>query len=173
MTWKSTLATVAPTIATALGGPLAGTATKFLADYFTDGDTKTTQEQLENAITNASPAQLTELKKLDLDFKQQMKQLNVDLEKINAQDRDSARKREIKTGSWANPTLAAIVIAGFFATVGYVLATGFKIDENSAALIGTLIGYVSAKADQVVSYYFGSSAGSKEKNALMAKNGKL
>jgi|GEM_PF-4281121 len=33
----------------------------------------------------------------------------------------------------------------------------------------TLIGYVSAKAEQVVSYYFGSSAGSSRKDALLAQ----
>jgi hypothetical protein len=34
-------------------------------------------------------------------------------------------------------------------------------------MVGTLIGYASAKADQVVSYYFGSSAGSDRKNVLI------
>jgi hypothetical protein len=41
-------------------------------------------------------------------------------------------------------------------------------DPAIVGIIGTLIGYVSAKADQVVSYYFGSSSGSKEKTAAMS-----
>jgi hypothetical protein len=40
-------------------------------------------------------------------------------------------------------------------------------DPAIVGSIGTLIGYVSAKADQVVSYYFGSSSGSKEKTQAM------
>jgi hypothetical protein len=41
-------------------------------------------------------------------------------------------------------------------------------DPAVVGIIGTLIGYVSAKADQVVSYYFGSSSGSKDKTAAMS-----
>jgi hypothetical protein len=38
-----------------------------------------------------------------------------------------------------------------------------------AGLVGTMIGYASAKADQVVSYYFGSSAGSKAKDETIRR----
>jgi hypothetical protein len=41
-------------------------------------------------------------------------------------------------------------------------------DPAIVGIIGTLIGYVSAKADQVVSYYFGSSSGSKDKTQAMS-----
>jgi len=37
-----------------------------------------------------------------------------------------------------------------------------------AAFAGTLIGYLAANAQQVISYYFGSSAGSDRKTELMA-----
>ena len=36
------------------------------------------------------------------------------------------------------------------------------VDPTVIGLIGTLIGYVSAKADMVIAYYFGSSSGSRE-----------
>ena len=68
MDWKSTLSAIAPTIATALGGPLAGAATKFLASELL-GDESASIESIESAILNASPEQLASIKKLDNDFK--------------------------------------------------------------------------------------------------------
>jgi len=97
-----------------------------------------------------------------------MKELDVDLERIAAGDRAGARKREQSVGGWANPVLAGFVVAGFFASV-YAVLGGFVVaDTVNAGMIGTLVGYVSAKADQVVSYYFGSSSGSKSKDGLIA-----
>ncbi len=37
------------------------------------------------------------------------------------------------------------------------------------ALAGALVGYVSAKAEQVIAYYFGSSSGSEQKTEIMGK----
>ncbi|ERL46406.1 EVE domain protein [Candidatus Micropelagos thuwalensis] len=42
------------------------------------------------------------------------------------------------------------------------------LDSTTAAFSGTLVGYVSAKADQVIAYFFGSSSGSREKTRAMA-----
>lgn len=169
MDWLKTLGSIAPTLATALGGPLAGAATKFIANKFL-GDENASSEQIADFVMNASPEQLNELKTIDNNFKLDMKKLGVDVYRIDHQDRNNARDREVKTGSWANAILAGIVVLGFFATVGYVLIKGLNVEPASAALIGTLIGYVSAKADQVISYYFGSSAGSKEKNQLLQQS---
>jgi len=36
-------------------------------------------------------------------------------------------------------------------------------------MAGTLIGYLSAKADQVLSFFFGSTAGSQRKTELLSK----
>jgi hypothetical protein len=41
--WKDIIRSIAPTIGTALGGPLAGTATKFIADKML-GKADATQE---------------------------------------------------------------------------------------------------------------------------------
>jgi hypothetical protein len=35
--------------------------------------------------------------------------------------------------------------------------------------LGTVVGYVAANAQQVVSYFFGSSRGSQDKSAAMAE----
>jgi hypothetical protein len=155
--WKDTLAAVAPRLATALGGPLAGVAVKAIEGVLGLGNS--TPEQLAQAVSGASPDQLLALKKADQDFAAKMEELGV-------QDRDSARNREIQTKDHSNAVLGTVIIVGFLAAVGAVLTgevMGLK-DPNTAALIGTLIGYVSAKADQVVAYYFGSSRGSASKD---------
>lgn len=164
------LAMVAPTIATALGGPIAGMAVREIIKVFgLDGDASETD--IINSISNATPDQITALKKADYDFKVQMKQLDIDLERIASDDRNSARVREVSTKDWVPRVLGTIIIAGFLGTVYMVLAGyvhGMK-DPMMATTVGTLIGYVSAKADQVISYYFGSTASSADKNLLLAK----
>jgi len=66
--------------------------------------------------------------------------------------------------------LAFVVVAGFMATVFLVLlglVDGMK-DPLMATTVGTLIGFVSAKAEQVIAYYFGSSSSSQQKTQLLA-----
>jgi hypothetical protein len=72
--------------------------------------------------------------------------------------------------SWTPRLLAGVIVGGFLYTVYLVLSgtvSGLK-DPTVAGIIGTLIGYVSAKADQVVGYYFGSSSSSRSKDDTIA-----
>ena len=160
---------VAPTIATALGGPLAGAGAKFLTDALLPGNESPSDTDLISALQVADPATLAKLKEIDAAFKVEMKKLDIDIIKIDAADRDSARTREQTLGGWSNPILASIVILGFFAAAYMVLSGGSGTDPASATLVGAIIGYISAKADQVVAYYFGSSSGSKQKTDAMVK----
>lgn len=163
--WKSVVGTVAPTIATALGGPLAGLAVKAIGGVFGLGE-GATESEIAKAVAGATPEQLLALKSAEQAFIVKMRELDVDLERINAGDRNSARDREKEVKDWTPRILAGVIVAGFLGTVYMVLAgyvEGLK-DPMTATLTGTLIGYVSAKADQVVSYYFGSSASSKTKD---------
>ena len=168
--WKSIIGSVAPTLATALGGPFAGMATRAISAAVL-GKPDGKEKELEAALEMADPEVFERIKKADQEFEAEMKRLDVNLEDIAHKDRLSARLREQLVGGKANPILAGIIIAGFLIMVWYVLTKGLnaEMDPGMAALAGTLIGYVSAKADQVVSYYFGSSAGSKEKTNVFEK----
>jgi len=64
MSWKKTLASIAPTIATALGGPFAGAATKFLAGKFL-GDENASEAELDQFISTANPETLLAIKSSD------------------------------------------------------------------------------------------------------------
>ena len=161
--WKSLVSNVAPVLGTALGGPFAGMATKAIAAAIT-GDENTTEKDLAIALQGASPDTLLKLKQADNQFEQRMAELGVDLEKIAQADRASARTLYEKTKSLIVPTLATITVGCFFAVVFWILSGKVSLDNT---LMGFVLGQVSAKAEQVYNFYFGSSAGSKEKTASM------
>jgi hypothetical protein len=163
---------VAPTIAKTLGGPLAGAAVAALSKAVLGKDGGTHAE-IEAALQSATPEVLAAIRKADQDFEAEMGRQGIDLERINAEDRNSARQREVQANdSWTPRILAGVVITGFFAAVGYVLSGKVGLTGEQGTLVGVLIGYVSAKADQVVSYYFGSSAGSKAKTDALTRASK-
>jgi hypothetical protein len=169
--WKSIVKAVAPALGTALGGPVGGLAVTALTSVL-GIEPDSTEDQIAAAVRTATPEQLLALKNADNQFKIDMERLHINLKEIEYKDRDSARQREIGTSGasrWATPILAGLVLSGFFWSVWWVFSNGISdMTAASAAFVGTMVGYVSAKADQVVSYYFGSSAGSEGKNALLA-----
>lgn len=168
--WKSLLKTVAPALATALGGPLAGLAAQAISAAVL-GTPDGSEEEIAAAITNGGADTLIKLKEANAAFALQMRKLDVDLERIAQEDRVSARQREIQANDpWTPRVLGAVVVVGFFIAMWAVLSGEIKgMDPSEMALVGAVIGYASAKADQVVSYVFGSSAGSKQKNELIAR----
>jgi len=161
--------TVAPSIASAVGGPLAGMAVRTISEVLL-GKPDGTEAELEEAAAKATPEQLLALKKAEQEFTVRMRELDIDLERLSTADRNSARNREVKTKDWMPRVLAFVMVGGFMLTVFLVLmgyVEGMK-DPLMATTVGTLIGFVSAKCEQVVAYYFGSSAGSKAKDEAMS-----
>ena len=108
-TFGPLIGSVAPTIATALGGPVAGMAVKALSGALF-GHEDGTEEDIQAALANPTGDQLAALKKIDADFKTQMKSLDIDLERIAAGDRDSARQMQIATHDWTPRAIAIVVI---------------------------------------------------------------
>ena len=155
---------VAPTIATALGGPLAGMATKFVSNALF-GHQDGTADDIQTALLNPSGDQLAALKKIDADFKTQMKSLDIDLERIAAGDRDSARQMQMATKSWLPETLAIMVTIGFFGIIAYIIKFGLPESGNEAVLL--LLGSLGTAWGGVMAFYFGSSAGSQKKTEAL------
>lgn len=160
---------IAPTIATALGGPIAGMAVKTLSTaIFGHGDG--TEADISTAIAEANPETLAKIKQIDADFKVRMKQLDIDLEKIASDDRDSARGREMVVRDWTPRILAAGVCCGYFFVLMWMFNKGMPPSGAEAMLM--MLGALQTGFTGVLSYYFGSSAGSRAKdNALTNLNG--
>ena len=145
---------VAPTIATALGGPLAGMAVKAVSSALF-GHQDASEDEIMAAMGTATPDQLTALKKIDADFKVQMKSLDIDLEKIAASDRDSARNMQIQTHDWTPRVIAIVVILAWVFIQWHLFNS--VIPDTMRELIARVLGTLDASLTLVLSYYFGSS----------------
>lgn len=169
-TFGPLIGSVAPTIATALGGPVAGLAVKAISGALFGHD-NATQDDIMSALANPTGDQLAALKKIDADFKVQMKALDIDLERIAAGDRDSARQMQMVTKSWLPEVLSILVTIGFFGIIVYILKAGLPDSGKEALLL--LLGSLGTAWTGVMAFYFGSSAGSQKKTeALTAALGK-
>ena len=163
------LGQLAPSIATALGGPLAGVAVKTLSSALF-GHEDGTEEQISAAMAVATPDQLAAIKKIDADFKVQMKSLDIDLERIAAGDRDSARQMQRDTKDWVPKVLAIVITLGFFGILIWMLLNGMPKTGTEALLM--MLGALGTAWTGVVNFYYGSSAGSKAKNDMLSAKDK-
>jgi hypothetical protein len=164
--WKKTLGTVAPTIATALGGPLAGLAVQAIGGIFGLGDNPT-EDQLKTAMQGATPADFLALKKAEQDFLVRMEELGIERERLVFGDRDSARKREMEVKDYVPGALAIMLTVGFFGLLGWMM---YKAPpEGSRDLLNIMLGSLGTAWAGMIAYYFGSSAGSARKDELLAR----
>ena len=162
------LGQVAPSIATALGGPLAGIAVKTLSNALL-GHENGSEEDVSAALQSASPEQLAAIKRIDADFKVRMKELDIDLERISAGDRDSARRMHVETKDWTPKALAFFITFGFFGALIWIMV--FGIPQTGTEVLLMMLGSLSTSWTGVVQFYYGSSAGSKQKtDALTLKD---
>lgn len=164
MDWKALLASVAPTLGTALLGPLGGLAVSAIGDAL--GMDKASEKDLSARLAGATPDDLLKIKQADQDFEKHMADLGVDLEKVAAGDRDSARKRQMEVKDRTPAVLAGFVTLGFFAILAYMLVKGLPASGNEALLV--MLGALGTAFGSVIAYYYGSSVGSARKDAVIA-----
>ena len=148
--FKNIVGAVAPTLGTAIGGPMGGMAANMIADVL---GVPNDQKSIEQAIQNATPEQMIELKKAEQAFEVQMKELDVDVFALETQDKQNARSMFSK--DWTARIIGVATIAGF---LGYIfLVTLQPPEQNSEALINLVLGYLGGLASAIISFYFGAS----------------
>jgi len=157
------LKTAAPALATLAVGPAGGLVVKAIAEKMGVADTV---EAVTQAI-QADPQAAEKLAEIDL------KQFQAE-----AADRDSARQREVglvtaggsPIAQLVMPVLAVGTVALTYLFVGILL---FKVvPTEQQQLIIFALGFMTASAQQVLSYYFGSSKSSQDKTVAMSKGAK-
>jgi|TARA_B100000575_G_scaffold129840_1_gene103482 hypothetical protein len=152
---KNIVGAVAPTLGTALGGPMAGMAGNMIAEVL---GVPNNPKAIEKGIAEATPEQMLELKKAEQAFEVQMKELDVDVFKLETQDKQDARSKFSK--DWTARIMGIATVGGF---LGYIfLVTLQPPEQNSEALINLVLGYLGGLASAVISFYFGASNSTKD-----------
>ena len=156
---------IAPTIATAMGGPLAGMAVSAISKAIgVDPD------KVGDLISNnkLSAEQIAQVKIAEIELQKQAQELGLNFEKLEVEDRKSARDMQAATRSMMPPLLAGAVTVGFFAIMTLMFFN--KLDDSNPAIL-MMLGSLGTAWTGIIAYYFGSSAGSQAKTDLLSKTG--
>lgn len=165
---KRAVARTAPKIAGQLGGPLAGAAVEALSRAIFGKDAAS-EDAIAEAIEGATADQLIALKRAEHEFEIALRQAAVEEQKIDAGDRASARARQTAMEDWTPSVLGALIIAGFFLTLGVMVAR--RLPDGAETEFSIMLGALATMTAAVVNYFFGSSAGSREKTKLLSRKG--
>ena len=161
---KRVIAGAAPSLARALGGPLAGAAVQHISNAIF-GAPDMDEEQLGEALARASPEQWLALQQAERDFARALREAEVEEQRIAAGDRADARARQSVMGDWTPTALGALIIIGFFVVLGAMVTQNLPAGAETEFSI--MLGALATMTAAVVNYFFGSSAGSKEKTRLI------
>lgn len=151
---------IAPTIATALGGPLAGLAVDAISKAVGIDPKDVTKTISEGKLT---ADQIAQIKTAELAMAARAQELGLDFEKIAVDDRKSAREMQVSTQSWIPGGMAIIVTCGFFGILIGLMTEHFKTSDALMLMLGSL----GTAWTGIISFYYGSSAGSQKKDELI------
>jgi len=157
----SWLEQIAPTIATCLGGPLAGLAVTAVSKALGIDEDKV-NDTIQDGKLNAD--QITSIKQAEIELQSKAQELGLNFETLAVQDRSSARDMQKSTNSFIPPVLSILVTVGFFGIL-VALMLG-KVDSNNQALM-IMLGSLGTAWTGIIAFYFGSSAGSQAKDQLL------
>jgi len=157
MDWLKTLA---PTIASCLGGPLAGLAVEAVSKSL-GIDPNAVQDTINSGKLTAD--QIASIQSAEIALKAKAQEMSLDFEQLAVEDRKSAREMQITTKSWIPPLLAILVTLGFFGILAGMM-TG-KVTSSEALMI--MLGSLGTAWTGIIAFYFGSSASSQNKDTLL------
>jgi len=157
MNW---LSTIAPTIASALGGPLAGLAVEAVSKAIGIDPKDVTKTIAEGKLTGD---QIALIKQAEVEMAARAQELGLDFAKLAVDDRKSAREMQSTNNSWVPGLMAIVVTIGFFGILIGLMTEHFKTREALMLMLGSL----GTAWTGIIAFYFGSSAGSQAKDEMI------
>jgi len=132
-----------------------------------------------------SPEQVAQIKIAEMQHEEELMRLRLEegklgLEELGIRIKDvgSARDREVQIATnkdapllnkIVTPLLALSLLLITFVLFGVVMFQSDPVDSSRKDILIYILGVLSAISTQIVSYYFGSSQGSKDKSEALEK----
>jgi hypothetical protein len=182
MDWKDVgkaVGKAVPLLGTVLGGPVgaaAGGVVSVVCQALGIENDNAAPEKVIQAIRQDPQGVLVKLKEIESAERITLRKMALDEDHMYLTDRQSARSADVEktkaTGSRDINlyVLSWVVIAGFFVLVGILIFKQIP-DSNQTAKVALpmLFGALISGFKDVLGYFFGSSKGSSDKTALLAK----
>lgn len=162
--FKKVLGSVAPMVATAIGGPFGGLAATVLREAFGTDD----EHEIERQIAAASPDALLKLKTAEQAMEVKMRELDIDEQSLYLEDTKDARLLAREQGTTPQMLLTALFLAIYGGLIWAFFSLDFELNDWQRGQMGILIGVVTSAVVQIVNFWFGSSKGSRDKSAMLA-----
>ena len=131
------------------------------------------------------PEQIAQLKQAEMEHEEELMRLKLEENKLGLQELDmrikdvgSAREREVQIATSKDapllnkivtPLLALALLILTFILFAVVMFDHTPVDASRKDILIYILGVLSAISTQIVSYYFGSSQGSKDKSEALEK----
>lgn len=178
------IAPVSSNMAKALTGPAAALALRLLGRAVL-GDEDASPETIADALKNEDPDVRLKIARAEADFQRQAGDVQIELvrlanqnfadarqaliqmETVAANDRANARQRQQITNDRTNAYLAYIVTISFVLVI--LLVIRLQIGGNDTPVLNTLLGVLGTGWASIMTFYFGSSVGSREKTAVLGE----
>ena len=160
------LAKIAPTVASAMGGPLAGMAVEFVTKKLgiEGGTVESITQTLEEGKLTAE--QIMQLKQAEIELKAKEKELGIRFEELAVKDRADARAMQVSTRSMIPGMLAMVVTSGFFGIL-WMLMSGEAVKSDALML---MLGSLGTAWTSIIAFFFGSSVSSQGKDEMIYKS---
>jgi len=153
---------IAPTLATAIAGPFGTMAYGVVAKVLNISP-EDAQKTIETGKLTSE--QIASVQLAEVELKARAQELGLDFAKVAVDDRKSARDMQIGTKSLIPAVLATVVTVGFFGILVGMMTKTFVPSDALYLMLGSL----GTAWTGIISFYFGSSAGSQAKDELLRK----
>lgn len=157
MNW---LEQIAPTIATAVAGPLGGLAYEAVSKILniSPDDAKSIMDS--GKLTSD---QVAAIQQAEIQLKARAQEMGLDFAKLTVDDRKSARDMQAVTKSVVPAVLAFLITFGFFGILAALMSGQVTKSDELMVMLGAL----GTSWTGVIAFYFGSSASSQNKDQLL------